>query len=459
MKALLRAIRRARAQRRRSVFCTIATEAYLPWTLVLFEALARHHPGAARVLLYVRAAGEAARLPVIEGAHVIAVEDLVDASTEEDLRRKYTLAELCFAFKPRLLTRCLDRFGERAYYLDSDLHVVSPLEEAAIGLETAAAVLTPHLDTPIPGDGRLPSELTVSRSGAFNAGFVGVRDSGETRAFLGWWAARVARYGYVAPEFGYQGDQKWLDLAPTLFTGVAILRDPGSNVGGWNLHGRRIERGEGGYTANGRPLAFVHFSGFDPERPQVLSRYQNRIRLEDQPALAELAREYAALVLAARPRAAALPWSSRPQPPAPAGAATWAEGPMADEDYRAGYVVEIPQGSYESGEEIPARVVITNASTRTWHVGRGPDGSGGIALSWHLRNQDAEVLSWENNRFYLPRDLGPGESLEMRVGIKAMLVPGRYILEFDLVHEGSAWFLLKGSAAPREMVYVGLFPA
>ena len=31
------------------------------------------------------------------------------------------------------------------------------------------------------------------------------------------------------------------------------------------------------YTVDGRPLAFFHFSGFDPEHPLVLSRHQDRI--------------------------------------------------------------------------------------------------------------------------------------------------------------------------------------
>jgi hypothetical protein len=459
VKALLRAWRQGNARSRRAAFCSIATEAYLPWTLVLFDAVARFNPRAPRVLLYVRSPGEAWRSPRIDGAQVIGVEDLADAAHEADLRRKYTLAELCFAFKPRLLRHCLDRHGERAYYLDSDLCILAPMEEAALALERASVVLTPHLDAPVPNDGKLPSELTVSRSGACNAGFIGVAESDEAREFLAWWDARVARYGYVAPEFGYQGDQKWLDLAPSLFPRVHLLRDPGSNVGSWNLHGRRIERSFGRAVANGRPLSFVHFSGFDPECPDVLSKYQNRIRLEDQPVLAGIARDYAGLLIDARARAAALEWEPGAAPAAQPGEATHDPAPMADEDYRATYEVEIPPGSYESGEEIPVRAVVTNASTRTWKVGRAPDGTGGIALSWHLRNQDGEVLAWENNRNYLPRDLAPGASVEMRIGIKAMLVPGRYILELDLVHEGVAWFLLKGSAAPRVMVFVGLFDA
>lgn len=461
MNAIFRRLRLLRSRLRKAAFCTIATESYLPWTLVLFDAVKQLYPGAPRVLLYVRAKDEPGRLPQIEGVHVAGIEDLADPAHEAGLRRKYNLAELCYAFKPRLLAYCLDRFGERAYYLDSDLCLVSRLDEAAIALEHSSIVVTPHLDAPLPIDGRLPTELTVSRAGFCNAGFIGVAEGGETRDFLAWWDTRVARWGFVAPEFGYQGDQKWLDLAPSLFPGVHLLRDPGSNVGSWNLHGRPIERGQSGVlTVHGRPLAFFHFSGFDVERPEVLSKYQNRVRLPDHPALAELARRYAGGVVGARQLAAAIAWTARPLrqvATAEAGESTHAPEPMADEDYRAAYEVEIPPGSYESLEEIPTRVVVTNASARRWRVGRAPDGSGGIALSWHLLNHLGGMLQWENDRHFLPHDLEPGASVEMRIGIRAMPVPGRYILQFDLVQEGITWFLPKGSGTTEVRIFVGLF--
>ena len=45
-----------------------------------------------------------------------------------------------------------------------------------------------------------------------------------------------------------------------------------------------------GYTVNGRPLRFFHFSGFDPGRPFILSKHQTRIRLPDEPVLADCVR-------------------------------------------------------------------------------------------------------------------------------------------------------------------------
>ena len=99
------------------------------------------------------------------------------------------------------------------------------------------------------------------------------------------------------PIWGYFVDQRWFDLAPGFLSDLAIVRDPEYNVAYWNLHDRRLEHGGGGYTVNGRPLAFFHFSGFDPEQPLVLSRHQNRIDVAQSPPLERILAEYARAVL------------------------------------------------------------------------------------------------------------------------------------------------------------------
>jgi hypothetical protein len=78
---------------------------------------------------------------------------------------------------------------------------------------------------------------------------------------------------------------------------VAIMREPEYNVAYWNLHDRRLEHDGSGYTVNGRPLAFFHFSGFDPEHPLILSRHQNRTDVLEAPPLERLLGEYAHAVL------------------------------------------------------------------------------------------------------------------------------------------------------------------
>src|SRR5262249_3073707 len=85
--------------------------------------------------------------------------------------------------------------------------------------------------------------------------------------------------------------------APGLVSDLAIQREPEFNVAYWNLHSRRLARGGDGYTVDGRPLAFFHFSGFDPDSPLVLSRHQDRIDVQANPVLEPILAESAAGVL------------------------------------------------------------------------------------------------------------------------------------------------------------------
>ena len=68
---------------------------------------------------------------------------------------------------------------------------------------------------------------------------------------------------YDQVEEGLFVDQKWIDLAPALFD-VYILKEPGYNLAYWNLEKRNITiREDNAYAVNGKPLIFVHFSGWD----------------------------------------------------------------------------------------------------------------------------------------------------------------------------------------------------
>jgi len=451
-------LRGNRSRSRSLAFCTIATRDFLPWAIVLFDSIRKHHPSARLVLLYVGRDGEPSQLPQLEGVEVLATRALVDAEMEATLRRRYTVPEFCFALKPRLLLHALDHGAERAIYLDSDIAVLAPFEEALIALEAASAVLTPHLDTPLPMDGKLPNEVTILRAGSCNLGFVGVADCGEARRMLGWWDSRVARWGFVAPEAGYQGDQKWMDLAPSLFPGVALLRDPGSNVAGWNLHSRPVVLEGARPTVHGRPLAFFHFSGFDPDKPDVLSKYENRFRLANQPAVAALAVDFAQRIVAARSRVGAVQWRPLPAEAGPAGrSATFAPGALDIAAYRANLAPLQPEGSFATGEEVVVPVRVTNASQASWPVARSSDGANGIALSWHIRDMAGTVLAWENRRCYLPHDFAAGDAIDMVVGVRAPPATGRYVIEFDLVHEGHTWFAAHGSPTASIVILVGLF--
>ncbi len=158
-------------------------------------------------------------------------------------------------------------------------------------------MLTPHITAPIPEDGKQPGELDLMASGIYNLGFVAMARSARTEELLRWWQKRLHYDCVIDHALGYFVDQRWFDLVPNTFAGTAVIRDPGMNMAYWNLHERTLSRDDnGGWLANGQPLCFFHFSGFDVDRPHLLSKHQTRTRLSEHPELAELCSEFAAEV-------------------------------------------------------------------------------------------------------------------------------------------------------------------
>ncbi len=210
----------------------------------------------------------------------------------------YDVTELATALKPWFLRRLLES-DDVVCFLDPDIEVFSTLEEVETLARRHSIVLTPHTTRPMPRDGLLPSEQTIRLAGVFNLGFIAVsRDAGE---FLSWWSERLRRECRIAVEQGLFVDQRWIDFVPSYFD-HAVLFDEGYNVAYWNMHEREIKLGADGYEVNGGPLRFMHYSGFDPLRPYLLSKYQGdkpRILLEDHFEIAHLCYRYATRLFAA----------------------------------------------------------------------------------------------------------------------------------------------------------------
>jgi hypothetical protein len=64
----------------------------------------------------------------------------------------------------------------------------------------------------------------------------------------------------------------------------------------------------------------------------------------------------------------------------------------------------------------------------------------GIALGNHWLRSDGEVAVWADGRCDLAEAIPAGASASFELRIRAPAEPGRYLIEFDLVEEGVAWF-------------------
>ena len=207
---------------------------------------------------------------------------------------QYTILELNTAIKPWVIAALFARGYERVVYFDPDIKLYGSIEPVLARLAGADIVLTPHL-TGWLDDGGHPSELAILQSGSYNLGFIALRQSDVTRRFVAWWQRKLERDCVVDIPRGLFTDQKWIDLVPGMYAGVAIERDAGWNVAYWNLNHRAVTRADDGATrVDGRPLLFFHFSGFSPGA-KAFSKHQNRFTMENlPPAVRALADDYAA---------------------------------------------------------------------------------------------------------------------------------------------------------------------
>ena len=258
--------------------CTVIAKNYLSMARVLADSFHEFHPDCPFFVLL---------LDPPEGRFNPADEKFLTLDPSQldipDVRSfffKYNLLEVSTGVKPYLLGHLFEQHDiEKLFYFDPDILIMRKLDPLLTWLDQQSILLTPHITTPYT-DNAWPGELDLLRSGAFNLGFLGLKRNAVTKQMLSWWQDRVYHHCRYAVQAGMFVDQKWMDLAAGLFEGVKIIRDPGYNVAYWNMHERTLSVKDGEYLVNGQPCYFFHFSGFDPERPGMVSRHQNRFTLD-----------------------------------------------------------------------------------------------------------------------------------------------------------------------------------
>ncbi|MGE4064225.1 MAG: hypothetical protein AB7E79_12735 [Rhodospirillaceae bacterium] len=241
---------------------TVAAANYLPKARVLLTSLRRQHPD---WRLHFAVCDAPPPAEALAGLGADEVHQL-DSLEIPNLRRWafcHSLIELATAIKPFVLKKLLARADcAAAVYLDPDIAVLSPMSDVEDALHAADIVLTPHLTDPeraVPGI--VANEISTMQHGIYNLGFIGVAARDEGRRFAAWWSERTYRYCREDIPDGIYTDQRWVDFAPAFFDKVKVLRTPGLNAAPWNLPNRNMAGGfERGFTVNGQPLVFFHFS-------------------------------------------------------------------------------------------------------------------------------------------------------------------------------------------------------
>lgn len=252
---------------------TSAAVNYLPKVRILCRSIRRHHPEA---VIHLALADE--RPPWLRTGDepfdsVLAADEL----GIPDFRRwsfSHDIVELSTAIKPFALARLLERPDCRAVvYFDPDIVLFSRVDDILATLDRNNLALTPHQTQPEATlDAVLDNEVASLKHGIFNLGFIGVANTEEGRRFARWWGERTYQLCRAEVEHGLFTDQKWVNFAPVFFDGVAIVKSPRHNVATWNLTTRRMAGDfDAGFTVDGEPLGFYHFTGFDSGAHRIMA--------------------------------------------------------------------------------------------------------------------------------------------------------------------------------------------
>jgi hypothetical protein len=239
------------------------TFSYLNRARVLFQTLRRFHPNWELVALITDEPPEGfafdpAREPF---DRVVWAQDLGIPDFETWLF-KHDVVEVCTAVKGPFIHQACASGADAVIYLDPDTALLASLEPLERWLEKDEILLTPHLVDPNDEPTAIQdNDLSASRTGIFNLGFVAIRTRGEGARFAKWWNDRLLSYCYDDMANGLFVDQRWCDHVPALFDKVRVVRDPGYNVASWNLSRRTLAvEKDGRVTVNGQTLRFWHFT-------------------------------------------------------------------------------------------------------------------------------------------------------------------------------------------------------
>jgi hypothetical protein len=285
-------------------YCTIVTKSHLSYARVLAKTLQEHNPNSKFFVLLADQRDEYFD-PENEPFDLITLEEL---DNQEDIQRMcfyYTPSELCFCLRAWLHEYMFQNSPfEKWIYLDADMIVCHSLNRISDQLDHTSIMLSPHLiniDPPqsidVKAIRRLESYL-LRNGGIYNGGFLALRRTEESEAFIRYFKDRLRMYGFDNRPM-QSGDQFWLTCVPLYFRDVSVLRDPGGNLAYWNLFERNIKQDSSGeIRVNGEPLLFFHFAGFDMNTPHKLTTYALSSELKIVPSsIAKLAKNYRRLLI------------------------------------------------------------------------------------------------------------------------------------------------------------------
>ncbi|MGI0481911.1 hypothetical protein ACN4EE_14140 [Geminocystis sp. CENA526] len=255
---------------------TSCTNNYLPKARVLGNSLKKFHPNLQFHLILCDRISDKIHLENEPFDSIITIEEL-PISNFKSWIFKHNLVEMCTAVKGLGFLEIFKRYNcDNVIYFDPDIAIFYPLNELLENFNHSSILLTPHqLEPEKTKEMVIDNEICFLRYGTFNLGFLGVKNSEEGIKFLEWWSSRCLNFCYDDPANGLYTDQRSIDLVPSFFSDISILRHCGYNVANWNLSNRHFTGNVDHIIwVNEQPLCFYHFSssqGIMPEKYNLIN--------------------------------------------------------------------------------------------------------------------------------------------------------------------------------------------
>lgn len=236
-----------------------------------------------------------------EIAHPIILCNEIGIPDFDSLWKKYDIIELNTCVKPFYLEYFTNKYTDLTHlmYFDPDTFVFGNLINIEKELQDGKEIiLTPHILTPIPLDGKAPTENTFLNYGIYNLGFIGIKNPINNISFFKWWSERTYKVGFSNVAEGFFVDQLWMNLTPLFFENTIVSRNYGLNMAPWNLHERFLSYVDNNWLVNShQTLVFFHFSSYDYRKPEQMSKHYSRYNFDKRNDLKELYSIYSKKVI------------------------------------------------------------------------------------------------------------------------------------------------------------------
>ncbi len=244
----------------KNCFCTIITSDHYPYARALYASLKKYD---ADVVLFVLITDGVtiSSGPGEDGIQILPAKNILHYSLARRLYEKYaheSMDWLRWSLKPVFIAFLLENGFDKVIFSDCDIYFFASYRFLFDELNRYSMLLTPHWYATDPAINE-ESFAQLLKSGVFNAGFIGTNKSALPA--LQWWAKACYHKMGISEAEGIYDDQKYLDLVPSLFENIHVLKHKGCNLGSQNYEECKREKINNEILIDEKyPIVCIHFS-------------------------------------------------------------------------------------------------------------------------------------------------------------------------------------------------------